>query len=73
MLSTTEATSSSMSGGWQRTRFQHSRTSVTTAASTPCRNRCPASEAIAGRHQRSQSREESIFFGVAVLACLNHV
>ena len=46
MLSTAAPTSSSTSGGRQRTRFQHSRTSITTAASTPCRSRCPAIEAI---------------------------
>ena len=46
MLSTTGTTSSSVRGGWQRTRFQHSRTSIATEASTPCRSRCPARDAI---------------------------
>ena len=46
MLRSLPLTSSSSSGGRQRTRFHASISSITTSGSTPCHKRCPANEAI---------------------------
>jgi hypothetical protein len=53
MLSTTAGTSSSGSGGRQRTWFQLRRSAITTAWSTPCRRRCSVREAGDGKDRGS--------------------